>query len=117
MQWLLTPETIVLGHTAFFLSCTWLRHAVLSGADPTGACYKALGFSPGFEAPLNPYVRLLVMLAGIQSPGTIQEVGCGLAANIQCFCGALHCLRDSWEWVLPAHIHLLKLGARQHGLW
>ena len=48
---------------------------MLPGADPTGACYKALGFSPGFEAPLNPYVRLLVMLAGIKSPGTIQEVG------------------------------------------
>ena len=48
---------------------------MLPDADPTGACYKALGFSPGFEAPLNPYVRLLVMLAGIKSPGTIQEVG------------------------------------------
>lgn len=46
-------------------------------ADPTGACYKALGFSPGFapESNINPYVKLLTMLAGIGSPGTVQEVG------------------------------------------
>eukprot|EP00879_Flechtneria_rotunda_P018800 GHRR01019733.1.p1 GENE.GHRR01019733.1~~GHRR01019733.1.p1 ORF type:complete len:193 (+),score=74.08 GHRR01019733.1:160-738(+) len=46
-------------------------------ADPTGACYKALGFSPGFaaDAQLNPYFKLLPMLAGIESPGTLQEVG------------------------------------------
>lgn len=45
-------------------------------ADPTGACYKALGFSPGFapESNISPYVKLLTMLAGIGSPGTVQEV-------------------------------------------
>ncbi len=85
MQWLLTPQAIGL-----FI---WLRHAVLPAADPTGACYKALGFSPGFEAPLNPYVRLLVMLAGIKSPGTIQEVG-GLLDGLWACCqhaGLLQC--------------------------
>lgn len=45
-------------------------------ADPTGACYKALGFSPGFApgSDINPYVKLLTMLAGVGSPGTVQEV-------------------------------------------
>ncbi|CAM9281282.1 unnamed protein product, partial [Choristocarpus tenellus] len=47
--------------------------------DETGAAYKKLGFSNGFEPSLpggkkvNPYLRLLPMLAGIGSPGTIQE--------------------------------------------
>ncbi|CAN0024828.1 unnamed protein product, partial [Discosporangium mesarthrocarpum] len=47
--------------------------------DETGAAYKALSFSNGFEPKLpggkklNPYLRLLPMLAGIGSPGTIQE--------------------------------------------
>ncbi|CAL5228424.1 g11558 [Coccomyxa viridis] len=45
-------------------------------ADATGQCYKALGFSPGFapQAGVSPYLKLLPMLAGIGSPGTIQEV-------------------------------------------
>lgn len=45
-------------------------------ADPTGAAYSALGFSPGFApgADINPYLKLLPMLAGIGSPGTLQEV-------------------------------------------
>ena len=45
-------------------------------ADETGQCYKALGFSPGFApaAGVSPYLKLLPMLAGIGSPGTIQEV-------------------------------------------
>lgn len=44
--------------------------------DPSGAAYEALGFSPGFapEFPVNPYLKLFPMLAGIGSPGTIQEV-------------------------------------------
>lgn len=49
-------------------------------ADPTGACYKTLGFSPGFApgSSISPYVKLLTMLAGIGSPGTVQEVrACG----------------------------------------
>lgn len=45
-------------------------------ADNTGAMYRALGFSPGFapEAQVSPYLKLLPMLMGIGSPGTIQEV-------------------------------------------
>ncbi|CAK0785934.1 hypothetical protein CVIRNUC_009147 [Coccomyxa viridis] len=45
-------------------------------ADASGQCYKALGFSPGFapDADVSPYLKLLPMLAGIGSPGTIQEV-------------------------------------------
>ncbi|GAQ86414.1 hypothetical protein KFL_002870180 [Klebsormidium nitens] len=48
-------------------------------ADPTGACYRALNFSPGFapEAGVSPYLKLLPMLMGIGSPGTIQEVARG----------------------------------------
>jgi hypothetical protein len=47
-------------------------------ADPTGACYSALGLSPGFApgADINPYLKLLPMLVGIGSPGTLQEVRC-----------------------------------------
>lgn len=49
---------------------------VCTAADPEGVCYKALGFSPGFapDAPVSAYLKLLPMLAGIGSPGTIQEV-------------------------------------------
>jgi hypothetical protein len=47
-------------------------------ADPTGATHDALRFSRGFDpagpVKLNPYVRLLAMLAGIGSPGTIARV-------------------------------------------
>ncbi len=45
-------------------------------ADPTGELYSALSFSPGFapETKISAYAKLLVMLAGIGSPGTIQEV-------------------------------------------
>ena len=51
-------------------------YPMLHPADPEGICYSALGFQPGFapEAALSPYVKLLVMLAGVGSPGTIQEV-------------------------------------------
>lgn len=45
--------------------------------DPDGSLYTKLGFSKGF-APnteaLSPYVKLLAMLAGLGSPGTIPEV-------------------------------------------
>lgn len=39
---------------------------------------RALGFNPGFmpDVEVSPYVKLLPMLAGIGSPGTVQEVGC-----------------------------------------
>ncbi|KAF8061915.1 p80 [Scenedesmus sp. PABB004] len=45
-------------------------------ADPTGACYAAQGFSPGFlpGAAVSPVLKLLPMLAGIGSPGTLREV-------------------------------------------
>lgn len=45
-------------------------------ADSEGVCYKALGFSRGFapDAQVSAYLKLLPMLAGIGSPGTIQEV-------------------------------------------
>jgi hypothetical protein len=37
---------------------------------------RALGFNPGFAPDMNisPYAKLLPMLAGIGSPGTVQEV-------------------------------------------
>lgn len=45
-------------------------------ADPASACHKALGYSPGFlgQSSVNGYVKVLPMLAGIGSPGTMQEV-------------------------------------------
>jgi len=44
--------------------------------DQEGNLHKQLGFSGGFgeKLPINPYLKLLPMLAGIGSPGTIQEV-------------------------------------------
>lgn len=41
-----------------------------------GQLYQSLGFSPGFakDLDISPYVKLLPMLAGIGSPGTLQEV-------------------------------------------
>ncbi|KAG5189392.1 AhpC/TSA antioxidant enzyme-domain-containing protein [Tribonema minus] len=44
--------------------------------DETGRAYEELGFSKGFQPPVkvNPYLKLLPMLAGIGSPGTIQAV-------------------------------------------
>ena len=48
-------------------------HRLLS--DSSGSCHLALGYSRGFAASgVSPYVRLLAMLAGLGSPGTIQEV-------------------------------------------
>lgn len=48
-------------------------------ADEGAQCHKALGFSEGFQPPVkvNPYFRLLPMLAGIGSPGTLQAVLAG----------------------------------------
>ena len=46
-------------------------------ADPSPALYRALGFNQGFlpdNTSINTYLKLLPMLAGIGSPGTIQEV-------------------------------------------
>lgn len=43
-------------------------------ADELAACYKALEYSAGFlpESSVNGYAKLLPMLAGIGSPGTVQ---------------------------------------------
>ena len=45
-------------------------------ADPSGACCEALGFAKGFgpEMEISPYLKLLPMLLGIDSEGTIPEV-------------------------------------------
>lgn len=45
-------------------------------ADEDGRLYRELGFELGFmpDANISPYLKLLPMLAGIGSPGTIQEV-------------------------------------------
>ncbi len=45
-------------------------------ADPDGQCCRALGYSAGFApgARVSAYLKLLPMLAGIGSPGTLQEV-------------------------------------------
>ena len=45
-------------------------------ACPDLAVYKALGFAEGFlpDAAVSPYLKLLGMLAGAGSPGTIREV-------------------------------------------
>lgn len=45
-------------------------------ALPDAELYRELGFSPGLapELDVNPYLKLLPMLAGIGSPGTVQEV-------------------------------------------
>ena len=54
--------------------------------DPTGELYTALGFSPGFlpEANVSAYAKLLPMLAGIGSPGTLQVLpgGWGLGWRV-----------------------------------
>jgi hypothetical protein len=44
--------------------------------DASAAAYESLFLSKGFlpDAPVSPYLKLLPMLAGIGSPGTIQEV-------------------------------------------
>lgn len=57
--------------------CTYAHP--LRPADPTGALYSDLGFNRGFlpESNISAYAKLLAMLAGVGSPGTIQEVGTG----------------------------------------
>ena len=45
-------------------------------ADPSGQIYKDLDFAQGFlpDSDVSPYVKLLGMLAGVGSPGTMAEV-------------------------------------------
>eukprot|EP00931_Biecheleriopsis_adriatica_P079866 TRINITY_DN53206_c0_g1_i1.p1 TRINITY_DN53206_c0_g1~~TRINITY_DN53206_c0_g1_i1.p1 ORF type:complete len:344 (-),score=76.78 TRINITY_DN53206_c0_g1_i1:79-1110(-) len=45
-------------------------------ADPTGSAAKALGCSRGFgaDSSLNGYIKILPMLLGIDSPGTLEAV-------------------------------------------
>lgn len=54
--------------------------------DPSGELYTALGFSPGFapDVQISAYAKLLPMLAGIGSPGTIQEASWVLGAGRCC---------------------------------
>ncbi|CAG9466644.1 unnamed protein product [Pedinophyceae sp. YPF-701] len=46
--------------------------------DPDATSYKRMSFEPGLklggEQPVNPYVRLMAMCAGLGSPGTLPEV-------------------------------------------
>jgi hypothetical protein len=82
-------------------------------ADPTGACYSALGFSPGFApgADINPYLKLLPMLAGIGSPGTLQEVSgvvespvtwlCLTVQVKRCMVGCVYC---RWQQVVQRQL-------------
>jgi AhpC/TSA antioxidant enzyme len=43
-------------------------------ADPTSACYRAMNFSPGAlpGSGVSGYAKLLLMLAGIEAPGTMR---------------------------------------------
>lgn len=52
-------------------------------ADQDGACCEALGFEPGFapDVEVSPYAKLLPMLLGVESEGTIPEVLRGYAGD------------------------------------
>lgn len=54
-------------------------------ADPTAATHDALGFSEGYNPRLpfkvSPYARLVAMLAGVGSPGTMREVARGYVGD------------------------------------
>ncbi len=52
-----------------------------------GDLYTALGFSRGAlpDAPVSPYAKLLLMLAGIESPGTIQ-----VSVPVLCLMNTIH---------------------------
>lgn len=45
-------------------------------ADPSGSCCQALGFEQGFgpDLEISPYLKLIPMLLGFSSEGTIPEV-------------------------------------------
>jgi hypothetical protein len=61
-------------------------------ACPHSELYKALGFSPGFGdgIEVSPYAKLLPMLMGIGSPGTLQEVRPLGEGTVRCrLCAAL----------------------------
>lgn len=53
--------------------------------DENAASYRTMGFSKGFapDVPVNPYFKLLPMLMGIGSPGTIQAVLRGYVGSRQ----------------------------------
>jgi AhpC/TSA antioxidant enzyme len=53
-------------------------------ADPVAACHKALGYNAGFlpDSDVNGYLKLLPMLAGIGSPGTVQVCILGCSAFV-----------------------------------
>mmetsp|Transcript_9318 Transcript_9318/g.16785 ORF Transcript_9318/g.16785 Transcript_9318/m.16785 type:complete len:330 (+) Transcript_9318:289-1278(+) len=54
--------------------------------DTHASCYKALELYPGFafdqKERINPYIRLLAMLVGIGSPGTLKAVIGGYFGNL-----------------------------------
>ena len=58
-------------------------------ADPTAATHAALGLSEGYNPRLpfldgvkvSPYARLVAMLAGVGSPGTMSEVARGYVGD------------------------------------
>lgn len=54
-------------------------------ADPSGECYTALGYEKGLapDVPASPYVKLLLMCAGIGSPGTLKEVFRGYTGYVR----------------------------------
>ena len=79
---------------------TAINVSLIAGADATGQCYKALGFSPGFapDADASPYLKLLPMLAGIGSPGTIQEVSFTSPHNTSVLSLPLLCIKPGlWQ--------------------
>ncbi|KAJ1634647.1 AhpC/TSA antioxidant enzyme-domain-containing protein [Pavlovales sp. CCMP2436] len=53
-------------------------------ADPVGSCHKALGFSPGAlpDLQLPAGAKLLAMLAGVDSPGTVEAVLKGYLGDV-----------------------------------
>jgi hypothetical protein len=69
-------------------------HTCATRVDPDGACYKALGFSPGFmpDLSISPYAKLLPMLAGIGSPGTLQVRVCARACVCVVCCACVVCV-------------------------
>lgn len=80
--------------------------------DPEAAAYKAYGFSRGFlpDVPINPYLKLLPMLAGIGSPGTIQAVLRGTCVRL---CGVFDRDRRGGRNLADTiHINTLSLTQR-----
>tara|TARA_B100000475_G_scaffold53736_1_gene37017 strand:- start:732 stop:1466 length:735 start_codon:yes stop_codon:yes gene_type:complete len=70
------PLAIAIGDQAGaerFCSFTGLPRELLE-VEPDSGLHQALGLSPGLQAPGGPWPSLLLMCAGIGSPGTLAEV-------------------------------------------